>query len=146
MWAHFSNKDVLCTVYVDQTWWDAISEFWHDGWQTVMGTKRKFHRKGKGKGKEKKGVAGDGKGDGEGDGKTILLQPDANAHYGGVIGRDGDLTHEKGKGKGKYPEFDFFKDDTMPYPYDVKLRRVTDWQADDKVKASMQQASSTATA
>ena len=101
--------------------------------------------RGKEKVKRKKGVAGDGKGDGKG-GKTSLLQPDANAHYGGVIGRDGDITHEKGKGKGKYPEFVFFKDDTMPYPYDVKLRRVTDWQADDKVKASMQQASSSTAA
>ena len=55
LWAHFSNKDVLCTVYVDHTWWEAISEFVYDGWQTVMGTKRKFDRKGKRKGKEKKG-------------------------------------------------------------------------------------------
>ena len=93
LWAHFSNKDVLCTVYVDHTWWEAISEFWHDGWQTVMGTKLKFDGKGKGKGKEKKGVAEEGKGDGKG-GKTILLQPDANAHYKGVIGE------ENGKGKG----------------------------------------------
>ena len=91
------------------------------------------------KGKEKKGVAEEGRGEGKG-GKTILLRPDANVHYKGVIGE------EKGKGKGKHPEFDCFKDDTIPYPYDVKLRRVTDWQADDKVKASMQQASSTATA
>ena len=101
-----------------------------------MGTKRKFDRKGKGKGKEKKGGAAEGRGDGKG-GKTILLQPDANAHDKGVIGE------EKGKGKGKYPEFDFFKEDTMPYPYDVKIRRVTAWQADDKVKAATQQASST---
>ena len=67
------------------------------------------------------------------------MQPDANVHYKGVIGE------EKGKGKGKYPEFDFFKEDTMPYPYDVKLRRVTDWQADDKVRAAMQQQASSTT-